>query len=156
MRRPLDFRPLPEGREMTDAERFMQHYMEVWPSFDADRLSEAIDPEATIHHSGMEKAIRGTEEADYVRAIKALMPDIGLEVANWAAKDDVVFVEYEMSGTLAGQSLRWTGIGRFKLREERAIDAIGRWDNLELLARIDPTISATGFAEAAARLVAEA
>jgi SnoaL-like domain len=140
---------------MADAERFMQRYMEVWPSFDADRLEEAIDPEATIHHSGMVEPIRGTEEPDYVRAIKALMPDITLEVANWAASDDVVFIEYEMSGTVSGQALNWTGIGRFKLRGERAIDAIGRWDNLELLARIDPTVEVTAFAEAAARLVAE-
>jgi hypothetical protein len=138
---------------MTDGERFMQHYLEVWPSFDADRLEVAIDPEATIHHSGMEMPIRGEEEPDYVRAIKALMPDIGLEVANWAANGDVVFIEYEMSGTLAGISLSWTGIGRFKLRGEKAI---GRWDNLELLARIDPAVSATAFAETAARLVAEA
>jgi hypothetical protein len=92
-----------------------------------DRLDEAIDPEATIHHSSMERPIRGAEEPDYVRAIKALMPDIGLEVANWASRGDVVFIEYEMSGTLAGRSLNWTGIGRFKLRGERAIYAIGRW-----------------------------
>lgn len=141
---------------MTDAERFMHHYMEVWPSFDADRLAEAIDPEATIHHSGMERPIRGVEEPDYVRAIKTLMPDISLEVKNWAARGDVVFVEYEMSGTLAGRPLSWIGIGRFKLRGERAIDAIGRWDNLDLLARIDPTVSATAFAEAAANLAASA
>ena len=140
---------------MTNAERFMKHYMEVWPSFDADRLEEAVDPEATIHHSGMEKPIRGREEPDYVRAIKALMPDIRLEVANWAANGNVVFVEYEMSGTLAGQALRWTGIGRFRLDGERAIDAIGRWDNLDLLAQIDPNVSATAFAETAAGLVAE-
>lgn len=140
---------------MTDAERFMQRYMEVWPSFDADRLDEAIDPEATIHHSGMTAPIRGVDEPDYVRGIKSLMPDIGLEVVSWAADGDVVFVEYRMSATLAGRSLSWTGIGRFKLRGERAIDAIGRWDNLELLAQIDPTVSATAFAEAAAGLVAE-
>lgn len=141
---------------MTNAERFMQRYLEVWPSFDAGRLDLAIDPEATIHHSGMERPIRGVEEPDYVRAIKALMPDIGLEVANWAANGDVVFIEYEMRGTLAGRSLSWTGIGRFKLRGARAIDAIGRWDNLDLLARIDPSVSATAFAEVAAGLVAEA
>ncbi len=141
---------------MTDAERFMQHYMEVWPTFNAERLGEAVDPEATIHHSGMANPIRGSEEPDYVRAIKALMPDIKLEVAHWAANGDVVFIEYEMSGTLAGQPLSWTGIGRFKLRGERAIDAIGRWDNLDLLAQIDPSISATAFAETAAELVAEA
>jgi SnoaL-like domain len=138
---------------MTNVERFMQQYMEVWPSFDADRLEAAIDPEATIHHSGMENPIRGTEEPDYVRGIKMLMPDISLKVANWAANDDVVFVEYEVSGTLAGQSLNWTGIGRFKLRDGRAIDAIGRWDNLELLAQIDPTIGVSAFAETAAKLV---
>ena len=141
---------------MTNAERFMQRYMEVWPSFDADRLEEAIDPEATIHHSGMANPIRGADEPDYVRALKALMPDISLEVANWAAKDDVVFIEYEVSATLAGRSLNWTGIGRFKLCGERVIDAIGRWDNLELLAQIDPTVSSTGFAETATRVVAEA
>jgi SnoaL-like domain len=140
---------------MTNAELFMQRYMEVWPSFDAERLKVAIDPEATIHHSGMEQSIRGTEEPDYVRAIKALMPDISLTVANWASNGDVVFVEYEMSGTLAGRSLSWTGIGRFKLRGERAIDAIGRWDNLDLLAQIDPTVSPTAFAEAAASLMAK-
>jgi hypothetical protein len=139
---------------MTNAERFMQSYMEVWPSFDADRLDEAIDPEATIHHSGMARPIRGTEEPDYVRAIRSLIPDISLEVANWAADGDLVFVEYEMSGTLAGRPLRWTGIGRFKLRGERAIDVIGRWDNLELLSQIDPSVSATAFAEAAGRLAA--
>ena len=141
---------------MANAERFMQQYLEIWPSFDADRLEEAGYSEATIHHSGMETPIRGAEEPDYVRAIKALMPDISLEVANWAANNDVVFVEYEVSGTLAGRPLSWTGIGRFKLRGGRMIDAIGRWDNLELLAQIDPTVRTTAFAETAASLVEKA
>ncbi|HEX6667597.1 MAG TPA: nuclear transport factor 2 family protein [Solirubrobacterales bacterium] len=141
---------------MTNAERFMQQYMEVWPTFDADRLEQAIDPEATIHHSGMPTPIRGAEEPDYVRAIKALMPDVHLKVANWAANDDTVFIEYEITGTLVNQPLTWTGIGRFKLDGDRAIDAIGRWDNLELLAQIDPTVSPRAFAETAAELVAAA
>lgn len=139
---------------MTNAERFMQRYMEVWPTFDADRLEKAIDPESTIHHSGMPAPIRGTEEPDYVRAIKALMPDVSLKVANWAANDDVVFIEYEITGTLVDQPLTWTGIGRFKLRGDRAIDAIGRWDNLDLLAQIDPSVSPAAFAETATELVA--
>jgi hypothetical protein len=71
------------------------------------------------------------------------MPDISLAVANWAARDDVVFIEYEISGSVAGRPLSWTGIGRFKLRGERAIDAIGRWDNLDLLAQLDPTVRRT-------------
>lgn len=139
---------------MTDAERFMQRYLGAWPGFDDQRLLEVVHPEATVHHSGMETPIRGEEEPHYVRGVKALMPDIGLKVANWAARDDVVFIEYELSGSVAGRQLSWTGIGRFKLRGERAIDAIGRWDNLDLLAQLDPSVRRTAFAEAAAALAA--
>jgi SnoaL-like protein len=115
---------------MSDVDRFMQVYEEIWPHFDADRLErfEMVHPEATIHHSGMERPIRGDEEPDYVRGIKALMPDISLEMRNWAARGDVVFVEYAMEATVNGKRLAWDGIGRFKLRDGRVIDAIGRWD----------------------------
>jgi hypothetical protein len=139
---------------MSDAEKFMQRYLGAWPGLDPERLLDVVHPGATIHHSGMESPIRGEDEPDYVRGIKALMPDIRLEVANWAARDDVVFIEYELSGSVAGRRLSWTGIGRFKLRGERAIDAIGRWDNLDLLAQLDPSVRRTAFAEAAAELVA--
>jgi SnoaL-like domain len=135
---------------VTNAEQFMRRYMAVWPGFEDARLLEVVHPEATIHHSGMEMPIRGEEEPDYVRGIKALIPDIGLEVRNWAANGDVVFVEYELSGSVAGRPLRWIGIGRFRLRGERAIDAIGRWDNLDLLAQLDGSTRRTAFAEAAA------
>lgn len=137
---------------MTDAEKFMQRYLDVWPRFDDERLLEVVYPEASIHHSGMDAPIRGEEEPDYVRAIKLLMPDVSLEVVNWAAGEDVVFIEYAVRGTVAGRSLGWTGIGRFKLRGERAIEAIGRWDNLDLLAQLDGTTRRTAFAEAAAAL----
>lgn len=85
-----------------------------------------------------------------MRAIKALMPDARAEVANWATRDDVVFVEYAISGTVAGRPLEWTGIGRFKVRDGLIVDAIGRWDNLDLLAQLDGSVRRTAFAEAAA------
>jgi len=125
---------------MQDAERFMQVYREIWSSFDVDRLEkfEMVHPEARIDHSGMEQPIRGDEEPDYIRGIKAAMPDISLEVRNWAAAESVVFVEYAMEATVAGEPLAWDGIGRFELRDGRVIDAIGRWDTAPLLAARAP------------------
>lgn len=142
----------PKGAPVTDAEKFMQHYLDVWPSLDEERLLEVVYPDATIHHSGMETPIRGEDEPDYVRGIKTLVPDISLEVVNWAATNDIVFIEYELTGTVASHPLTWTGIGRFKLQGDRATNAIGRWDNLDLLAQLDPSISRTAFAETAAAL----
>jgi SnoaL-like domain len=121
---------------MQDVDRFMQVYEEIWPSFDADRLEkfEMVHPEAKIEHSGMERPIRGDEEPDYVRGIKAAMPDISLETRNWAARENVIFVEYAMAATVNGEPLTWDGIGRFVLREGRVIDAIGRWDTAAIQA----------------------
>ncbi len=129
---------------MQDVERFMQIYEEIWPSFDADRLEkfEMVHPEARIDHSGMEQPIRGDEEPDYVRGIKALMPDISLETRNWAARGDVVFVEYAMEATVNGERLAWDGIGRFELRDGRVIDAIGRWDTAAIQAAVGSSQSA--------------
>ena len=138
---------------MSDGERFLQHYMDVWPKLDDERLLEVMHEEASIHHSGMEAAIRGVDEPDYLRGIKALIPDLSLEVVNSAVGEGVVFIEYALSGTVAGRAVSWTGIGRFTLKGDRAIDAIGRWDNLDLLAQIDPDVRRTAFAEAAAGLV---
>ncbi len=115
---------------MSDIDRFIQVYEEIWPGFDADRLEkfEMVHPEARIDHSGMDQPIRGDEEPDYVRGIRSLMPDIKLEMRNWAARGDVVFVEYAMEATVNGERIAWDGIGRFQLRDGRVIDAIGRWD----------------------------
>jgi hypothetical protein len=140
---------------MTGAESFMQRYTRVWPSFDDRRVLEVVHPDAAIHHSGMESPISGEEEGGYVRAIKALIPDIQLRVLDWAAREETVFVEYEMAGSVVGRRLRWVGIGRFKLRGDRAVDAIGRWDNLDLLAQLDGSVRRTAFAEAASALLAE-
>ena len=33
-----------------------------------------------------------------------------------------------MEATVDGEKVAWDGIGRFRLRDGRVIDAIGRWD----------------------------
>ena len=129
--------------------------MEVWPTFDADRLEAAIDPEVTIHHSGMPAPIRGAEEPDYVRGIKALMPDVRLQVANWAAtNDDVVFIEDEISGTLAGQSL---GLDRHRPLQTPGATAqstpSGAGTTSTSSPRSTPPSVPPAFAETAAQLV---
>lgn len=102
-----------------------------------------VHPDATIDHSGMEQPIRGDEEPDYVRGIKALMPDISLEMRSWAAREDVIFVEYAMEATVNGERVAWDGIGRFKLRDGRVIDAIGRWDPTKVQAALRSQGAAT-------------
>src|SRR5262245_2064449 len=134
----------------------MREYEQIWRNFDHERLAQGgiVHPAALIHHSGMERPITPKEEVAYIEATKALMPDISLEVRNWAARGEVIFIEYQISGTLAGRPLSWVGIGRFTFEGDQVIDVIGRWDTRELQAAIDPELEHASFAEAAAALVA--
>jgi hypothetical protein len=131
---------------VTEAERWFKSYAEIWPTFDHERIHELVHPEARIFHAGMQEPISGAEEPAYARNAKRLMPDARTQIREWAHAGDVVFVEYTTSGTpvrgrLAGRHLAWDGIGRFTLRGERVIDAVGRWDTLPLWAMLEPALS---------------
>jgi hypothetical protein len=63
---------------------------------------------------------------------------------NWAARGDVIFVEYAMEATVNGERLAWDGIGRFRLRDGRVIDAIGRWDTAVIQAALGAQRSTAG------------
>ena len=41
-----------------------------------------------------------------------------------------------MKATVNGEPIAWDGIGRFKLRDGRVIDAIGRWDPTRIQAAL--------------------
>jgi hypothetical protein len=69
---------------------------------------------------------------------------ISLETRNWAARGDLVFVEYAMEATVNGKRLAWDGIGRFELRDGKVIDAIGRWDTAAIQAALRAQRSTAG------------
>jgi SnoaL-like domain len=134
---------------MSDAPAWLNRYSEIWPVFDHERIHELVHPDARIFHAGMSKPITGAQEPEYARRAKLMMPDIAVEIRAAAFDGDVVFVEYTTRGTpasgaLAGRRLSWDGIGRFRLRGDRVIDAVGRWDTLPLWAELEPSMAREG------------
>jgi SnoaL-like domain len=142
---------------MSRADAWLGRYTEIWPTYDHERIHELVHPEARILHAGMVTPITGAEEPEYARRAKLLMPDVGIAIRASACQDDVVFVEYTTSGTpaagrLQGRHLSWEGIGRFTLRDDRVIDAVGRWDTLPLWAELEPAMGRTeSFLQASLR-----
>ena len=78
------------------------------------------------------------ETPGYWTRVKSIIPDIRLEPKGWAAKDDIVFIEWLMSGTFRGQPIQWEGVTRFTLRGERAIEGAAYFDTMPLWVAIDP------------------
>ena len=142
---------------MADAEQFMQHYMELarpsTPTGSTRRTTRNEHPSLR-----MASPIRGVDEPDYVRAIKTLMCDVSLEVANWAANaTSLRRVRDERHGRRPAAALDGDRALSFKRCGEQRSAAIGRWQVQSRSARAEFQLvwSTNAFAENASRLVSE-
>jgi ketosteroid isomerase-like protein len=68
-----------------------------------------------------------------------LIPDLRAKVHRWAARDDVVFIEFTLSGTFGGRELSWPAVDRISLRDGLVRERISYFDaaplGLEILKR---------------------
>lgn len=125
---------------MTDAERFMKRFTEIWADPEPDRFLELFHPEGKLLHPGMSEPISAEEIPEYIGGIKDACSDLSLAVERWSEGDGFVLIEWIMGGTLFGQDVRWPGADRFNLRGDRATYGVAYFDTLPLWAKIDPSM----------------
>jgi len=125
---------------MADAERFVERFSKVWAAPEPDEFQALWDEEGTLLHPGMGAPIPHTEIPDYVRRIKKIAPDISLRVDRWAASADFVLIEWTITATLRGEPIGWSGVDRFTLRGDRAIEGLAYFDSMPLWGKLDPSL----------------
>ena len=126
---------------MTDVDRFIERFSEVWKSPQPQDFAELFTSNGTLFHPTMERPIGAADVPDYVRRIKALVPDITLEVENWAARGDVVLIEWTITATFGGERILWKGADRFTLEGDKAKEGVAYFDTLPFWARLDPSLA---------------
>ena len=125
---------------MSGADEFMVRFSETWRDPDPEGFADLFTPDGTLFHPTMARPIPARQVPDYVRRIKALVPDLSLEVDNWAARGEVVLIEWTIRGTFDGERLSWKGMDRFSLRDDKAKEGVAYFDTFPLWVRIDPTL----------------
>lgn len=67
--------------------------------------------------------VRGVDAYnDQLRKVIALMPDVRLEVLEYAENEDLVFIRWASSGTSASEAFRIEGVDRLKIDGEKIIE----------------------------------
>jgi uncharacterized protein (TIGR02246 family) len=139
---------------MTDAEKFVERFSEVWAAPEPDRFADLWAPDGQLLHPGMDASIGRDEIPRYMARLKAIAPDIALRVTRWAAKDDFVLIEWILGASLGDERLEWSGVDRFTLRGDHAVEGIAWFDTMPLWRRLDPERSPQGTLEDAAAAAA--
>jgi hypothetical protein len=141
-----------------DPQAFVERFTRVWSSPRPDDFAELWAEGGTLLHPTMGRAIPREEIPDYLRRLQSVAPDIHLEPTRWAASGDEVFIEWTMTATRHGDddAARWSGVDRFTLRGDRAIEGIAYFDTAPLWARLDPSMDRGDLLDAMAESVRQA
>ena len=124
-----------------DVEVFATRFAEAWARPDGSGFAELWRADGVFVHPTVASPLRGTDVPRWAERIKAALPDLTFEVDAWAARADLVLLQWTSTATVAGRSLRWSGVDRFRLRDGRIAEEVVYFDTLPVWAALDPTMS---------------
>jgi ketosteroid isomerase-like protein len=78
-------------------------------------------------------------EEQFVKPLFALIGDLHADVERWAAREDTLYIELTLRGTLAGRPLSWRACDRVTLRDGVAVERESYFDPAPLIAAIAKT-----------------
>ncbi len=126
--------------ERTDAAAFVEAFAAGWrapTSMDAvtERFLPLMHPDVRLVQPQM-PVVNGRHNfrRGMVEPLFTLVPDLHGEVLGWAAHDDVVFIELELSGTLGGRPIAFVSCDKITLRDGLIAERIAYMDPAPLLA----------------------
>ena len=99
-----------------EAAAFVDRFESAWAKSKLDALVELLTDDVVLIQPAM-PSTRGKQEARKVFSrLLRLIPDLHVEVHRWAARDEVVFIEFTPVGTFGGREVSWPAVDRFLLR----------------------------------------
>lgn len=121
----------------TDAGRFVQAFADGWSGPYPDQLLALLDPRVRLVQPIFPPTVgHETARTTFFGTLVRFLPDVRLEVDRWSAAGDLVMIEWTASATLAGRPLRWSGVDRFLLAGDRAVERVAYFDALPLVVAI--------------------
>lgn len=120
-----------------DNRDFIEAYLDNWRKTPPD-LRTVFHPEGRLLPPGNDQPLDVDGAQRMVEGTRAAIPDVTLEILHWAERDGQIFIEWEMTGTVRGKKVRWSGINRNTLRGAKSVDGVSYWDRLGLVEQVDP------------------
>jgi ketosteroid isomerase-like protein len=117
---------------VAEAAEFVQRFATAWSKCDPDALVALLQEDVELIQPMM-PATRGRAEARAAFArLFELVPDLCATVHRWGAGEDVLFIEFTLSGTFGGRELSWPAVDRFFLRDGLAVRRVSYFDPLPI------------------------
>jgi ketosteroid isomerase-like protein len=135
----------PASRADTSAQEWVAGFAEGWrapsgPDAFAAHFRKMLGPEIRLIQPQLPTLVghRAFEE-QFVKPLFALIGDLHADVERWAVREDTLYIELTLRGTLAGRPLSWRACDRVTLRDGVAVERESYFDPAPLIAAIAKT-----------------
>jgi predicted SnoaL-like aldol condensation-catalyzing enzyme len=131
----------PTAEQLQAATSLVARFAARWEKPDADSLRDLMHPDTQNLIPPMKVPADREGVVEHFRQVLKQLPDMRIDVVRWAPTADHVMVEWEAHATVAGESMSWTGVDRFRIRGDRMVEACVYWDTRGLAERMSAAIS---------------
>jgi ketosteroid isomerase-like protein len=119
-----------------DPADFVRRFDEAWSKSSADALVELLTDDVVLRQPLMPDVVgKPAARAAFERLFR-YFPGLTLTVHGWAARDDLVFIDFTLHGELGGRPISWPAVDRFVVRDGLAAERVSYFDGSRLLAEV--------------------
>jgi predicted SnoaL-like aldol condensation-catalyzing enzyme len=123
-----------------EAEDFARRFEQAWAERDPQLMQGLFHGDAVVRQPPVREPFRGDQVAEYFSQVFAGMPELRLGPVEWAARGDVVMIEWKITTPIGENLVTWRGVDRFHLRDGLATDEWVYYDSLRFWEHVDPSM----------------
>ena len=122
-------------------EHIVRPYAENGKDPDPLKFQQFYTADARMINPGFVRPLRREELPEYYTGLKAAIRNLQLHLERWAVAPGLLFIEWTVTGELAGKQLRLANTDRFTLHDMQVIEGVAYFDNLLLRALSEPDLA---------------
>jgi predicted SnoaL-like aldol condensation-catalyzing enzyme len=122
----------PTAEQLSNAHALVQRFAEEWQNPIAENLRHLMHEDTRNLIPPMTEPADREGVVEHFRQVLSQLPDLKVEVLQWAPTGDAVMIEWRASATVAGEVVDWQGVDRFNIRGDRMYKGQVYWDTRQV------------------------
>ena len=124
----------------SNAAQFVSQFVDAWARPDSGGFADLWLANGVFVHPTVASPLSGSEVPKWSQLVKAAMPGFTFQAEEWASRGDLMFLQWSSTATVGDQSLQWSGVDRFRLRDWNILEEVVYFDTLEIWSALDPAM----------------
>lgn len=122
-------------------EKIVAPYAENGKDPDPEKFQQFYTSDARMINPGFQRPLRRDELPGYYRSLKSQIGNLKLHLGRWAVAPELLFIEWTVTGEIAGKPFTLPNCDRFALRGALATEGVAYFDDLALQALVNPDLA---------------